>query len=151
MKFVNNLLKKVNKIYIPKTLIYDSTDSVNHHFRHDFISSKHVIFLDEDFCVSYILNTNGIIYSKTIRSNNQVNDLVKAIKNKKSCARDMVIQNDYVPINSNSATFCKILRDDMCQAALGQNNQCVRMSSAALIMAFIKSPVNWVKFDINKS
>uniref|UniRef100_A0A0N5CCE4 Peptidase C76 domain-containing protein n=1 Tax=Strongyloides papillosus TaxID=174720 RepID=A0A0N5CCE4_STREA len=37
----------------------------------------------------------------------------------------------------------------MCQAALGQNNQCVAMSSAALIMACIKSPLNWVKFDIN--
>uniref|UniRef100_A0A0N5BHM3 Peptidase C76 domain-containing protein n=1 Tax=Strongyloides papillosus TaxID=174720 RepID=A0A0N5BHM3_STREA len=37
----------------------------------------------------------------------------------------------------------------MCQAALGQNNQCVAMSSAALIMACIKPPINWEKFDIN--
>ena len=137
MEFVNNLLKKVNKIDIPKISICDFTDSVNHNFVHDFINSKHVIILNEDIIVSYILNTNGIIYSITIRNNSQADDLVKAIKNKKSCAGGMVIQNDYVPINSNSATFCKILRADMCQAALGQNNQCVAMSSAALIMACI--------------
>uniref|UniRef100_A0A0K0FS30 Cysteine protease n=1 Tax=Strongyloides venezuelensis TaxID=75913 RepID=A0A0K0FS30_STRVS len=69
-----------------------------------------------------------------IRNNSQVDDLVKATKNKKSCARGIIVQNDYA---------------DMCQASLGQNNQCVAMSFAALIMAFIKSLVNWVKFDIN--
>uniref|UniRef100_A0A0N5BSC8 Peptidase C76 domain-containing protein n=1 Tax=Strongyloides papillosus TaxID=174720 RepID=A0A0N5BSC8_STREA len=37
----------------------------------------------------------------------------------------------------------------MCQATLGQNNQCVAMSSAALIMACIKPSINWEKFDIN--
>uniref|UniRef100_A0A0N5C7J7 Peptidase C76 domain-containing protein n=1 Tax=Strongyloides papillosus TaxID=174720 RepID=A0A0N5C7J7_STREA len=37
----------------------------------------------------------------------------------------------------------------MCQASLGQNNQCTAMSSAALIMACIKSPLNWDKSDIN--
>uniref|UniRef100_A0A0N5CA64 Peptidase C76 domain-containing protein n=1 Tax=Strongyloides papillosus TaxID=174720 RepID=A0A0N5CA64_STREA len=154
MEFVNNLLKKVNKIDIPKASICDFTDSVNHNFVHDFINSKHVIILDEDIIVSYILNTNGIIYSITIRNNSQADDLVKAIKNKKSCAGGMVIQNDYVPINSNSTTIFKILQADMCQASLGQNNQCVAMSSAALIMACIKSPciktpLNWEKFDIN--
>uniref|UniRef100_A0A0N5CA28 Peptidase C76 domain-containing protein n=1 Tax=Strongyloides papillosus TaxID=174720 RepID=A0A0N5CA28_STREA len=37
----------------------------------------------------------------------------------------------------------------MCQAALGRNNQCTAMSFASLIMACIKSPLNWDKVDIN--
>uniref|UniRef100_A0A0N5BJN9 Peptidase C76 domain-containing protein n=1 Tax=Strongyloides papillosus TaxID=174720 RepID=A0A0N5BJN9_STREA len=37
----------------------------------------------------------------------------------------------------------------MCQASLGRNNQCTAISSAALIMACIKSLLNWDKVDIN--
>uniref|UniRef100_A0A0K0FQL2 Peptidase C76 domain-containing protein n=1 Tax=Strongyloides venezuelensis TaxID=75913 RepID=A0A0K0FQL2_STRVS len=61
----------------------------------------------------------------------------------------MVTKNDLVSKNFNSTTSFKILRADMCKAALGQNNQCVAMSSAALIIACIKTPLNWEKFDIN--
>uniref|UniRef100_A0A0K0FHY8 Competence protein n=1 Tax=Strongyloides venezuelensis TaxID=75913 RepID=A0A0K0FHY8_STRVS len=56
---------------------------INQNFEHDFINSKHVIILDEDIIVSYIHNTNGIIYSIAIRNNNQADELVKAMENKK--------------------------------------------------------------------
>uniref|UniRef100_A0A0K0G3D8 Peptidase C76 domain-containing protein n=1 Tax=Strongyloides venezuelensis TaxID=75913 RepID=A0A0K0G3D8_STRVS len=110
---------------------------------------KPIIILNEDIIVPYIHNTKRINYSITIRNNSQASNLIKAIENKKSCARGKVFQNDYVSKNSNSVTFYKILRADMCQKSLGRNNQCTAMSSAALIMACIKTPLNWEKFDIN--
>uniref|UniRef100_A0A0K0FNY6 Reverse transcriptase domain-containing protein n=1 Tax=Strongyloides venezuelensis TaxID=75913 RepID=A0A0K0FNY6_STRVS len=69
--------KKVTKISIPKNSNYDSKDSVNHNFGHDFVQS-------------------------------------------------IMIKNNI----------------DTCQAALGQNNQCVSMSFAALTMACVKSSIN---------
>uniref|UniRef100_A0A0K0FEZ0 Transposase n=1 Tax=Strongyloides venezuelensis TaxID=75913 RepID=A0A0K0FEZ0_STRVS len=98
MEFVNNLLKKVNKIDIPRNSIFDSTDLVNQNFRHDFINSKNVIILDEDIIVSYIHKTNGIVYLIIFRNNSQASNLVKAIENKINCAEVIVIY-DYVPIN----------------------------------------------------
>uniref|UniRef100_A0A0N5BRE0 Peptidase C76 domain-containing protein n=1 Tax=Strongyloides papillosus TaxID=174720 RepID=A0A0N5BRE0_STREA len=149
MDFVNNLLKKVSKIDIPKNSNCETANTEHHNLRRDFVRSKHVIILNGDVKSSYIFVTNEIVQSIIVKNNSEIIQLVKTKKNKKSCAGGMVIKNNYVPINSNSTTFCKILRADKCQAALGQNNQCVAMSSAALIMACIKSPLNWVRVDIN--
>uniref|UniRef100_A0A0K0FEG6 THAP-type domain-containing protein n=1 Tax=Strongyloides venezuelensis TaxID=75913 RepID=A0A0K0FEG6_STRVS len=149
MEFVNNLLKKVCEIDIPKDFNCETADSEHHKLRRDFVRSKHVIILNEDVKSSHIFETNEIVKSIMIKNNSEIIKLMKNIQNKGGCAEDMVIKNDYVTVNSSSTTFCKILRADMCQATLEQNNQCVAMSSATLIMVCIKTPLNWKKFDIN--
>uniref|UniRef100_A0A0K0F2P4 Exported protein n=1 Tax=Strongyloides venezuelensis TaxID=75913 RepID=A0A0K0F2P4_STRVS len=50
-----------------------------------------ILFFNEDICVSYILNTNINIYSITIRNNSQADNLVKAIENKKDCAKENIL------------------------------------------------------------
>uniref|UniRef100_A0A0K0FGH7 Peptidase C76 domain-containing protein n=1 Tax=Strongyloides venezuelensis TaxID=75913 RepID=A0A0K0FGH7_STRVS len=148
MEFVNNLLKKVCEIDIPKDFNCETADSEHHKLRRDFVRSKHVIILNEDVKLSHIFETNEIVKSIMIKNNSEIIKLIKTIKNKEGCARGMVIKNDYVPVNSKKATIIKILRADMCQATLEQNNQCVAISSAALIMACIKTPLNWKKLNI---
>uniref|UniRef100_A0A0K0FSF4 DbpA domain-containing protein n=1 Tax=Strongyloides venezuelensis TaxID=75913 RepID=A0A0K0FSF4_STRVS len=122
MEFVNNLLKKVSKIDIPKNSNCETTDSEHHNLRLDFFRSKHVIILNEDVKSSHIFETNEIIQSIMIKNNSEIIKLIKTIKNKEGYARGMIIKNDYVLVNSKKATFVKILRANMCQAALEQNN-----------------------------
>uniref|UniRef100_A0A0K0FS08 SufBD protein n=1 Tax=Strongyloides venezuelensis TaxID=75913 RepID=A0A0K0FS08_STRVS len=109
MEFVNNLLKKVCEIDIPKDFNCETADSEHHKLRRDFVRPKHVIILNEDVKSSHIFETNEIVQSIMIKNNSEIIKLIKTIKNKGGCAEGMVIKNDYVPVNSKKATFIKIL------------------------------------------
>uniref|UniRef100_A0A0N5CIS2 Uncharacterized protein n=1 Tax=Strongyloides papillosus TaxID=174720 RepID=A0A0N5CIS2_STREA len=70
MEFVNNFLKKVNKIDIPKDPNCGTVDSGHHNFRRDFVRSSHVTVLNGNVKLTCVLDINAIVYSIIINIKN---------------------------------------------------------------------------------